>query len=167
MGKTVQISVSILGTEKRSRLSTKRLLEAMKGFVCVGFHRDAREALVAIKTFRPDLMLVDVPKIDSSVLRCVSRAKELSPRLRVLILTRLMERHGLLVCLMTGVTGYWVKPLASSELTRAIGTVAKGGISLCPAAAQELAKIILEYHQSARPGPTLRRPNLRQPAPPR
>jgi len=146
----MHIPVSIVGANRRFWFSTLALLEAMQGFECDSCYRDSKAALAGIQASRPELMLMDVARLESSVLECVARARAMLPRLRVLIAVGGPNRHGLRECLLAGVTGYWIRPFSQAEYEQAIRAVANGEISLSPAAAQDMEGTFIHFQKHAK-----------------
>jgi DNA-binding NarL/FixJ family response regulator len=143
----VQTAVSIVGTDAPSRFSTRRLLRGMVDFKCEGCYRDSIEALAGIRAIRPQILLIEIHKLKTSVLDCAERARAIVPGLRVIIAMGFPERQALLECLMAGITGYLVRPFTSADLKLAIQTVGRGEVFLCPAAIQELATTFIQYYK--------------------
>ncbi len=79
---------------------------------------DGEEALVAVASFRPDAVLLDVtmPKLDGFAVLSRLRGDEATRDLPVLLVTAIGELHGKLRWLGGGATDYLTKPFRLHEL---------------------------------------------------
>jgi two-component system response regulator DesR len=93
----------------------------------VGTAHDGREALTAVRTFKPDVLLTDIemPGLTGLELAAAVRLEETPPR--VVILTTFARQGYLRRALEAGVVGYVLKDSPSSRLAEAIRRVHAGG----------------------------------------
>lgn len=117
-------------------------------FEVVGEAANGREALNALNTLRPDLVMMDLSMPpDLSGLEATRLMRDSHPEIPILILSMHEEKVFVEQALRAGAKGYVVKHCTSAELRLAITTVAAGGTFISPAIAQP---IVNEYlHRAA------------------
>jgi DNA-binding NarL/FixJ family response regulator len=108
---------------------------------CVGYVRNGHDALRELPSLRPELALLSLSMCDMTGVDCARSLKVQLPALRIIMLGTSSDGHLLLESLMCGAAGYLIKPFDVTELDRAIRAALRGGVSLCPTAAQVLARI--------------------------
>lgn len=116
----------------------RALLASDDRFEIVGDASDGVLALAAVQRLSPDVVVLDVSMPGMNGAQVAKRLKELHPHVKTVALT-VHEEGGYLRSLMdAGASGYVLKRSASSELMRAIETVADGGVYLDSAIAGQL-----------------------------
>jgi two-component system, NarL family, response regulator DesR len=92
----------------------------------IGTSHDGREALTAVRTLRPDVLLTDIemPGLSGLDLAAAVRLEQIPPR--VVILTTFARQGYLRRALEAGVAGYLLKDSPSSRLADAIRRVWAG-----------------------------------------
>ncbi len=85
----------------------------------------------------PDVIVMDLTLPDMGGIEATRRILKHNPRIRVLVLSMLMDRNCVLESLEAGARGYLAKDCAAEELVAAIRSVHDGKPYLC-AAAQEI-----------------------------
>jgi len=125
------------------RAGIRALLELQPDFEVVGDASDGAQTLAAVRTMKPDVVLMDIGMPGMDGLAATRQVKEISPSTRVLILTQHENREYVLPALRVGASGYVLKRSEGDELLSAIRTVHSGGTFLDPAVvgliAQEVA----------------------------
>lgn len=124
----------------------RALVDAQPGLVVVGEAGDGQEAWQLACTLRPDVLLLDLSMPRANGVDAAQRIAHDCPAVRVLALTMHEERGYVTRLLRAGAAGYVLKRTASSELVRAIRTVAEGGTYVDPSLAGALLA-----DQAARP----------------
>jgi two-component system, NarL family, response regulator NreC len=109
------------------------LVEGIRSFLSqqervelVGVAYEGETALRQTGTLRPDVALVDISLPDINGLDLIPRLRQVSPVLKVLVLTMHKEREYILQALCLGVNGYLLKDAAVDELMEAIAAVLSG-----------------------------------------
>jgi DNA-binding NarL/FixJ family response regulator len=108
---------------------------------------DGAEAVSAVRTHRPDVVLMDIrmPRVDGlSATRQVLTAPE-PPR--VLVLTTFDRNEWVYEALRAGASGFLLKDVRADQLTGAIRTVAAGDALLAPT----ITRRLIEHFVSERP----------------
>jgi two-component system response regulator DesR len=113
------------------------LLAIERDIEVVGTASNGREALAAIRTHRPDVLLTDIemPEMTGLELAVALKAESLSPR--IVMLTTFARPGYLRRALDAGASGYVLKDAPSSRLADAIRRVHAGGRAIDPELAAE------------------------------
>jgi len=136
----VPIRVLLVDDHSVVRLGLAAVLSPERDIEVVGEASDGGEAIRAVATLRPDVVVMDLSMdgVDGmNATRQIAAGGDSAPR--VLVLTMHDEQEYLIPLLEAGASGYIVKSAASRELLTAIRTVASGKVYVRPAAASVLA----------------------------
>jgi len=101
------------------------LLERAEGIQVVAQLRNGREALEAVMTHRPDVLIADIEMPEMSGLDLASRLKGYSG-VRVIVLTTFARPGYLRRAIEAGVLGYLLKESPARELADAVRRVYRG-----------------------------------------
>ncbi len=109
------------------RYGFAQLLAGAADLVVCGQAADAREALDALATARPDVVVVDVSLGATSGIDLIRDLKQQVPDAVVLVVSMHDEHLYAERALRAGASGYLMKDEATDAIVRAIRTVAAGG----------------------------------------
>jgi DNA-binding NarL/FixJ family response regulator len=126
------------------REGLRSLLAFARDLQVAGEAGDGEEALAAIPTIRPDVVLLDIrlPKRNGlEVLQELSRAGALPP---TIILTTFDDDALLFEALRAGARGFLLKDVTFEQLTSAIRQVAAGGRLIQPAVTERAIRSLSE-----------------------
>jgi len=140
--------VAIVEDNHELRSSLQRMVEAVRGFSCLGTFDTAEEALKKLPHLRPDVVLMDIHLPFRSGIECTRQLKELCPATQVLILTVYEDADSIFDALRAGASGYLLKRSTPAEIIQAIHEVAEGG---APMSSQIARKVIASFREP-RPG---------------
>jgi two-component system response regulator DesR len=109
------------------------------GFTIVATAQDGESALAAIGSHQPAVCVADVrmPKLDG--LELARRAASAAPETAVLLYSGVADKGLVSDALDAGARGFALKDAPLDDLSRAIDTVAKGGLYVDPVLAAALA----------------------------
>jgi DNA-binding NarL/FixJ family response regulator len=107
--------------------------------VC-GEAEDAREALKAVESLRPDLAIVDITLKDTYGIELIKQLKEHHPKLPILVLSMHDESLYGERALRAGARGYLTKQEATKKVVTAIRLILSGGIYV----SEKMASTILQ-----------------------
>jgi DNA-binding NarL/FixJ family response regulator len=132
------------------RAGMRALLEKIDGIDVVSAVGDGWEAVKAVQTDAPDLVLMDIAMPELNGLDATSRIVRESPATRVILLSMHANEEYLQQALQSGASGYLLKGAELAELELAIKTVSRGESYLTPA----VAKYAIEAYREKSDGPT-------------
>jgi DNA-binding NarL/FixJ family response regulator len=132
------------------RAGMRALLEKIDGIEVVSAVGDGWEAVKAVQTDAPDLVLMDIAMPELNGLDATSRIVKESPATRVILLSMHANEEYLHQALQSGASGYLLKGAELAELELAIKTVSRGESYLTPA----VAKYAIEAYREKSDGPT-------------
>lgn len=125
------------------------LLEKLPGVEVVGDVDSGREALAAIESLQPDLLLADVAMPGLSGLDTAARVVREFPGVKVIILSMHSNEEYVLRAISAGAVGYLLKDSATIELDLAIKAVARGETYLSPSISRTVLKSYLAHVSGA------------------
>jgi DNA-binding NarL/FixJ family response regulator len=121
----------------------------------VGEAEDGLQAIEAVESLAPDVVLMDIAMPGMNGLEASRRIRERHPETRILVLTQYDDQRYVLPFLRAGVSGYVLKRALGSDLINAVRTVAKGESFLYPTVA---STVLEELRQPPDNGPENARP---------
>jgi DNA-binding NarL/FixJ family response regulator len=121
------ITVAIVEDGDAVREGLRLLIGGSTGFACVGAWRSAEEALHALPSATPDVVLMDIQLPGQNGIECTRRIKQMLPASQVVILSVFDDDEKIFNSLVAGATGYILKQTPPAELLEAIRAVQSGG----------------------------------------
>ncbi|MBL8036902.1 MAG: response regulator transcription factor [Nitrospira sp.] len=118
------------------RAGMRALLQKIGGIDVVADVGDGWEAVKAVQTDAPDLVLMDIAMPGLNGLDATARIVRESPNTRVILLSMYANEEYLRQALQVGASGYLLKGADLAELELAIRTVGRGETYLTPAVAK-------------------------------
>ena len=115
------------------REGLRRLIDSQTDMRCVGEASDGKAAVAGVRSFLPDVVVLDVSMPKLNGLQATEQIVQSCPKSKVLSLTRHGEDSYVQQLLKAGASGYVLKQSASAILLAAIRTVAAGQNYLDPA----------------------------------
>lgn len=144
----MSIKVSIVDDSPGVRESFALALNGSANLRCLGAYKSGEEALRAIPSAPPDVVLMDIHLPGMSGITCVARLRNVLPKLQILMLTRFEESDTIFQALRAGASGYLVKNIPPAELVQAIEQVHAGG---APMSMQIARKVITHFQAIPKP----------------
>lgn len=120
------------------REGLRALVTAEADMEVVGEAADGIDAVAAVQTLTPDVVVMDVSMPNLGGVEATEQVKALAPDTKVLALTVHDERAYVRIVLAAGASGYVLKRAAVGDLIRAIRAVAAGGVYVDPAVARHV-----------------------------
>jgi DNA-binding NarL/FixJ family response regulator len=127
------------------RAGLRELLRNTAGMEIVGEAGSGDEALSLIETLSPDVLVTDIGMPGISGIELAERACQMSPGLRVLMLTMHANEEYVYQAFRAGATGYLLKDSTAAELEFAVRAVAAGDVYLTPRVAKPLVAFYLRH----------------------
>lgn len=97
-----------------------------EGFQIVGQAVDGDAALALVRSYQPDVVLLDIGLGDANGLDLVSQLRRICPNVRVAVLTAHHEREYLLTAVRLGVHAFIQKDLPGHDIVAVVRQVLKG-----------------------------------------
>lgn len=120
------------------RSGLRTLVESQQDMAVVGEAADGVEALSAIPSQRPDIVVMDLAMPRLGGAETTERLRATCPEVKVLALTAYEERSYVQLLMSAGASGCVMKRAAADDLLRAIRVIAAGGIYLDPTVAAQV-----------------------------
>ena len=131
------------------RAGIRALLHNLTGIEVVAEASDGREALRVIKTYQPEVVLMDIAMAGLNGLEATARVTKEFPTVRVIILSMHSNEEYVAQALQAGAAGYLLKDAVAAELELAVTAVARGETYLSPAVSKH---VIADYLRRASGG---------------
>lgn len=149
-GELTPVRIVIVDDHPIFRDGLRRLLESEPGFVVVGEAADGAEALKAVRTLDPDVVLLDVAMPRMGGLESLSALG--GGRAHVIVLTAAISEDAVLKAVQLGARGVVLKEAATRQLLEGIHRVMDGkhvvGDSAMEYLAEALRRRVGEPHKS-------------------
>ncbi|QMU28066.1 response regulator transcription factor [Adhaeribacter radiodurans] len=135
-------------------------LEMEDDFNVVAQAHNGLEALHAVQTNRPDVVVLDIDMPRMNGLEAAEKMLEQNPKLPIILLTMHKEKAPLLKALELGICGYVLKENAVTDIMHAIRIVAEGNPYISP----EMSAFLLRKPQNVQKQKTQEAMELLTPA---
>ncbi len=144
----MSISVVIVDDHAVVRSGLKLLLDAEEDIEVVGERGNMQEAIFRARSFKPDVMLMDVVMPGASGIEATSAVLKESPETKVLVLSMQDDPTYVKEAFAAGASGYVLKEAADDEVVAAVREVSAGGSYVNPALGAKL--VVAEAEARAR-----------------
>jgi len=138
--KSEPIRILVVDDHAIVRKGLVALLNTVEGLSVVGEASDGEEAILAHRTLKPDVTLMDLrlPKIAGA--DAITRIRQEHAAARIIVLTTFDGDEDIFRALQAGAKGYLLKGMDASELTDAIRAVYAGKSRIPAFVAEKLAE---------------------------
>lgn len=116
----------------------KSLLNHESDIEVIGDVGDGREAISAVESLQPDVILTDISMPGLNGIESVRMLRHEHPTLKIIILSMHSGQEYVLQSLQAGANGYVVKQADASEVLAAVRSVMAGGAYLSPTISKHL-----------------------------
>lgn len=144
---TERIRVLVVDDHTLFRQGVVGLLAGQPDIEVVGEAGNAQEALAAMASVSPDVVLMDIAMPGISGLEVTQEIKRRSPRVQVLVLTVHDREDYLFRALRAGASGYVLKGADIRELLAAVHDAHRGEVYLYPTVTR---KLVADYLRRAK-----------------
>lgn len=134
------ISVLVVDDHSLFREGLIALLQAAPLTRVVAGASNGAEALAAVATRTPDIVLMDIRMPDMNGIEATRRILAAYPQTGVIMLTMLEDDDSLFAAMAAGARGYLLKGAEKTEVLRTIQAVAEGQALFGPAIAARLSR---------------------------
>lgn len=118
---------------------------------------DGAELLKVIEDTKPDVAVVDIGMPGMGGLEVVGRLRAMDCSTHVVMLSAYKDKRYVMETLSAGARGYVVKSAAADELSRAIRSVVRGQVYLCPEVVGSVVDAARTQHGKAHNAPPVAR----------
>ena len=153
---TREITVLLVDDEALVRAGFRMVLDAQPDIRVVGEAADGRDAVVAARTLKPDIILMDIRMRSQSGLEATQAILREGSAPRVIVLTTFDHDEYVYEALRSGASGFLLKDIPPEALAESIRLVAGGEAVLQPS----VTRRVVEAFASGRVG-VERQPNDR------
>ena len=147
------IRVLIADDHHLFREGLTRILNDEADIEVVASLRSGEEALAAMGSYRPDVVVLDVNMPGIGGIETARQLRERYPDLGILMLTVSEDRETLFAAVQAGVRGYLLKNSTSDELVEAIYRVHRNEAAISPAMSAKLLDEFVALSQGQRQRP--------------
>lgn len=145
----MKIRLLLVDDHQVVRSGLRMLLSNESDVEIVGEAGTAQEALEAVKSLRPEVVLMDIGLPDMSGIDAAREIKRTNPEVAVVALTIHEDEEYFFKMLEAGASGYVPKRAAPEELLTAIRSAAAGEVYLYPSLAKLLVKDYLAQERTS------------------
>lgn len=133
--------MAIVDDDVALRNGLGRMIDAVEGLCCAAKFVSAEQALEALPTCRPDVLLLDIglPGIAGS--DAVIAFRQARPSMAILMLTVYSDRPKIFASICNGANGYLLKSTAPEQVFEAIRAAHSGGSPLSPEIARDIVAL--------------------------
>lgn len=150
-----RIAVLIADDSMPFREGLRALLETVSDVEVIGEVTTGDEAVSLAATCQPDIILMDIQMPGMNGLEATKRILEVSPHIRILMLTMFEDDDSVFAALRAGARGYLLKGALKAEILRAIRGAASGEAIFGPAVARRLMQYFAAPRPALQPFPDL------------
>lgn len=143
--------VVIVEDDRAIREAVALLINTSAGYHCSGAYGSAEEALQALRTEAPDVLLLDInlPGVPGS--EAAAQFHERFPALPILMFTVFEDEERVFASLCNGAIGYLLKQTHPARLLEAIHEAMNGGAPMSPEIARKVVRAFRDGLPVARP----------------
>jgi DNA-binding NarL/FixJ family response regulator len=142
-----RVRVGLVEDDPRIRQGLAVLIGASPGFECIGDFPNGEEALAALPTLAPDVVLMDINLPGMSGIECIRQLKKRLPTTQLVMLTVFEDHERIFQSLSAGASGYLLKSTPPARLLEAVLEVHQGG---APMSAQ-IARCVVDAFRKPPP----------------
>ncbi len=123
----MSILVSIVEDDGTARGMLANWVRRASGYRVVSVHGSGEDALAALPTEKPEVVLMDINLPGMTGIECVRRLKPQLPGMQFVMLTVYEDTDHIFNALVAGASGYLLKRMPREELLAALKDVHAGG----------------------------------------
>jgi DNA-binding NarL/FixJ family response regulator len=139
---TKPINVLIVDDHPVVRLGLRTMLESEENIVVTGVTGSAKEALLEVARFQPDVVLMDLRMPEMEGADAIAELRRIHPDIRILVLTNYEEDEYIFRALQAGAMGYLLKSTPKEEIVQAVEMVHQNKRCIPPNIAKRLFETI-------------------------
>jgi len=137
------ITVAVVEDNNTIREGLKILIDGTNGYTCAAIYSECKAMIENIANVNPDILLIDIGLPGINGIEGIRQAKEILPKLTILVLTVYDENDLIFDALRAGASGYIAKKTPPSKFLYAIQEAYLGGT---PMSSNIARKVINLFH---------------------
>jgi DNA-binding NarL/FixJ family response regulator len=145
------IQVVIIDAHDSERSHSESVLLSQSDFKIVGIGKNGYDALMLVKNFKPDILLLDINLSYIDGVNAASILKRRFPHMAIIILTWSDNDIHAINALCNGVSGYLLKGTDMKKLAEVIRVVHMGGCHISPHIAAKIFPRVSQITQRKSP----------------
>jgi DNA-binding NarL/FixJ family response regulator len=134
----VKIRVLLVDDDALVRAGLRMILSSSEELEVVGEAADGADAVAAVRTHRPDVVLMDIRMPGMDGIAATSVLRQLATPPHVIVLTTFQADEHVMSALRAGADGFLLKDTAPTEIINAVRLVAAGEAMLSPSVTRTL-----------------------------
>jgi len=135
-----QIRLMLVEDHILTRIGLKTSLEQFADIKIIAETSNGREAIDFAKEKKPDVILMDIGLVELDGIEATNKIKEITPSIKVIMLTVQESEREILASLTSGADGYCLKDISPEQLHAAIKSVSKGDVWLSSEVAEKVLR---------------------------
>jgi DNA-binding NarL/FixJ family response regulator len=151
------MNVVLIEDQREVRAGLAALINRSPGFRCMAAFRTMEEALEALGSDPPDVVLTDIGLPGMSGVEGIRILRDRFPNLPIVALTVYDDNENIFDALCAGATGYLLKSTPPTRLLEGLKEVAGGGAPMSPEIARRVVHLFREFRPPARASHSLTR----------
>jgi DNA-binding NarL/FixJ family response regulator len=155
----MSINVAIIEDQQELRAMLAILINGSSGLTCAAVFENAEDAIIAIPSLNPDVVLVDIHLPGQSGITCVNLLKQQNPDIKFVMCTSLEDNESIFNALKAGAAGYISKSSSPVKILEAITDVYNGG---APMSSQIARKVVAFFQPDKTINPELQKLSVRE-----
>ena len=132
------IKVLLVDDDALVRAGLRIILSSAEDLQVVGEADDGSRAVAAVRTFRPDVVLMDIRMPEMDGITATAALRRLAAPPQVIVLTTFQADEQVMRALRAGASGFLVKDTAPAEIINAVRVVASGDAIISPSVTRTL-----------------------------
>jgi len=132
------IRILLVDDHKIVRQGVRAFFDAQEGIEVIGEAGSGAEAVKMIEEHVPDVVLMDLIMPGMDGVEATRRAKSISPRTQIVVLTSYHDDEHIFPALQAGALSYILKDVAMDELADAVFKASRGEATLHPQVASRV-----------------------------
>jgi DNA-binding NarL/FixJ family response regulator len=141
----MSITVCIVDDNKDIRSALEQIIHMSEGYAMVGSFISAEDAIDAIPSLKPQVVLMDINLGGMSGIECVRRLKPVNEDILYMMCTVYEEDEKIFEALRAGASGYILKKTAPGKMLDAIKELVDGG---APMSSQIARKVVAAFSKA-------------------
>ncbi|HMP86077.1 MAG TPA: response regulator transcription factor [Lacibacter sp.] len=143
------IRIVVYDDNSHRTASLQALLSYVEGMECVATFPDCTQVVDDMRTWQPDVVLMDIemPQVDG--ISGVAQIKQHFPQIRIVMQTVFEDDEKIFSSLKAGAEGYILKNASAEKITQSIEEVYQGGAYMTPSVALR----VMQYFNRPQPVP--------------